>query len=259
MPLLFTRLASLTIGLTLLCSFALPAAFCDVLKGNVSKEGEKENTGLSRSDIGNQADDPFSSDEEKSEISAPSDMYKMDTPRKPNPPLRGNVGDQGQRAMQPQQPRFNPFDGEGEPMPNLPPPAAPMQQQTRGQDPDSSPEMQLAWDMWHKRVAEAIYTRFNFLAKLGFRHSPPLLCQVAYVVTRDGHIQNIQVQQKSTNVLFNVIVFQTVKSLDGDINLLQYPPGSRRQFVPKVGTFTQNYGGDGFKYTVGDKETLQGR
>lgn len=238
---------------------ALPAN-ADTLKGTVTKDGERETQGLSRSDISDPYKDPFS-EGEQDEVSAPSNMYQMDspTPAQPPPPLQGNLREQSKRPLQSMQPRGNPFEGENEPMPVMQQPPPQMQQQMQPQDPDSSPEMQVAWDLWHKRVASAIYTRFNFLAKLAFRHSPPLLCQVSYVVSRDGQIQNIQVQQKSTNVLFNVIVFQTVKSLNGDINLLQFPPGSRRMFVPKLGTFTQNYGGDGFKYTVGDRETLQRR
>jgi hypothetical protein len=158
--------------------------------------------------------------------------------------------------MQNMAPKGNPFGGEDEPMPNFPQEQA-KPAQVQQNDPDASPDMQLMWDIWHHKVAEAIYQRFNFLAKLGFKHSPPLLCQVSYTVTRDGHINNIQIQQKSPNMLFNLIVFQCVKSLDGDANLLTFPQGSRRSFVPKVGTFTQNYGGDGFKYTTGDKETIQ--
>lgn len=236
-----------------------------ILKGGVQKDGERMNNGLNRNDISTPSNvDPFSGGDDKpdQEIMAPDNMFKMDTPDRPPPPpkpnLQGNVNDQGRRPMQSMMPKGNPFEGEEEPMPQQQPPPPPIQRQAQGQDPEmANPEMALAWDMWHRRVAEAIYTRFNFLAKLAFRRSPPLLCQVGYLVTRDGHIQNVQVQQKSPNVLFNVVVFQTVKSLDGDYNLLQFPPGSRRQFVPKVGTFTQNYGGDGFKYTVGDTERLQ--
>lgn len=247
----------------ILISFYASPVSAETLKGNVTKQGEKERTGLSRSDLTQPqptSDDPFSDD--KAEISAPDSNFRMDEVRKPKPPFDLRAMQENQRpvqAMQPMTPKGNPFEGENDPMPEMQQPPQPFVNKARGNDPDSSPEMQLAWDQWHHRVAEAIYQRFNFLAKLGFKHSPPLLCQVAYVVSRDGHIQNVQVQQKSTNALFNIIVYQTVKSLDGDINLLQYPPGSRRQFVPKVGTFTQNYGGDGFKYTVGDRETVQGR
>ena len=234
----------------------------EVLKGNVSETGERRKDGLSRSDINSNPNaDPFSDDKPDQEIMAPDNMFKMDQPDRPPPPpppLAGRVDDRGHRPMQQMMPKGNPFEGEEEPMPMQQPPPPPMQPRAQQQDPEmANPEMALAWDQWHRRVAEAIYTRFNFLAKLAFRRSPPLLCQVGYNVTRDGHIQNVQVQQKSPNVLFNVVVFQTVKSLDGDYNLLQFPPGSRRQFVPKVGTFTQNYGGDGFKYTVGDTERLQ--
>ena len=105
--------------------------------------------------------------------------------------------------MKDMMPKVNPFDGDNEPMPNFPPQpqTPPKQSQAQQNDPDSSPDMQLAWDAWHHRVAEAIYQRFNFLAKLGFKHSPPLLCQVSYVVTREGQINNVQVQQNSPNML----------------------------------------------------------
>lgn len=254
-------------GLSLFCLFAFGWAFstvpaaAEVLKGSVQEQGRKEDpVGLRRTDLDPNAD-PFASDNDKDLIlEAPQEAFKMDKQPKPPKGFNLQVQDQGRapmQAMQPMPSNFNPFDGEGD---QLPPP--PMNQrpmiptQPASVDPDETPEMQLLWDAWHRRVAEAIYARFNFLAKVAFRHSPPLLCRVSYVVTRDGHIQNAQVQEKSGNILFNVIVFQTVKSLDGDANLLQFPPGSHRMFVPKSGTFTQNYGGDGFRYTMGDRETL---
>jgi FtsZ-interacting cell division protein ZipA len=39
--------------------------------------------------------------------------------------------------------------------------------------------------------------------------------------------------------------------------VLQFPPGSRRQYVEKTGTFTWNYGQQGFKYTTGDQERIK--
>lgn len=244
----------------LMVLIAAPASFAEVLKGSVQEQGKKEDAiGLRRTDLDPGAD-PFvdESDSKEMLLEAPQEAFKIDKPKKPTRPFNLQVQEQGRAPMQAMQPvpgNFNPYDGEGDQMP-APPQNPGRQMPMNPQDPDSSPEMQLMWDAWHKRVAEAIYARFNFLAKVAFRHSPALLCRVSYVVTRDGHIQNPQIQEKSTNVLFNVIVFQTVKSLEGDINLLQFPPGSRRMFVPKSGTFTQNYGGDGFRYTMGDRETL---
>lgn len=264
------RTALCLASLQVMLAFSVSATVADAdqksktLKGGVHTDEEKaRNPGLSRTDIGNPSADPFSGDDDKpEEISPDRNMMKMDPVRQPDhppPPLRGNVNDQGQGKMQEMMPKGNPFGGEDEPMPTFPQqqPVAPMQSQAQQNDPDCTPDMLLAWDIWHHRVAEAIYQRFNFLAKLGFKHSPALLCQVSYVVTRDGQINNVQVQQNSPNILFNMIVVQTIKSLNGDVNLLTFPQGSRRMFVPKLGTFTQNYGGDGFKYTVGDRETIQ--
>lgn len=233
-----------------------------VLKGGVTEQGQRDPAGLSRKDIGPPTD-AFSGEEDDGGglLEAPPGSYAVEAGPKAPKGFNLRAADQGrplQQAMTPMAAPVNPYEGEMEPMPT--PPVQPHPQgQVRSQDPDESPEMQLAWDAWHRRVAEAIYTRFNFLAKLGFRRSPPLLCRVSYVVTRDGHIQNVQVQEKASNVLFNVIVYQTVKSLDGDVNLLMFPQGSRRMYVQKFGVFTQNYGGDGFKYTTGDRETLKGR
>ena len=259
---------ALSVGLPLVLNYCGAPAFSQsptVLKGRVEDQGAKNNpSGLSRTDLSPNSPDPFADDKDDQEILEPgAGAYAMEAPRVPDKKksFGASISQHVPAAMAPMNPMVSPYDGEAEPM--LPPQSVPRQQPLASQvtqnDPDNSPDMQLAWDIWHKRVAESIYTRFNFLAKLGFKHSPPLLCKVSYVVTRDGHINNIQVTQKSSNILFNVIVFQTVKSLDGDLNLLQFPNGSRRMFVPKVGTFTQNYGGDGFRYTVGDRETLQGQ
>ena len=125
------------------------------------------------------------------------------------------------------------------------------------QEPDSSPEMRLAWDQWHKRVAEAIYERFNAMAQLAFRYSRPIAAYVTYTVTRDGRVVNVQLQQKSPNIAFNTMLLLVVNSISGQKELLAFPQGSRRMSVEKAGMFTQNYGQQGFKFTTGDSETLR--
>lgn len=272
----FTSKASICLaGLQITLLFASPvlAGTADsthpskLLKGNVRTDEEKAaNEGLSRSELGLAG--PNAGDEKPvEEIEAPTKqqmtMEPVRTPDYAPPPkqaLKGNVDDWSKGKMTYLQPSGAPFEGVQEPMPNFQQqPNLQSQVQQNNNDPDNTPEMLLLWDIWHHRVAESIYQRFNFLAKLGFRHSSPLLCEISYVVTRDGHIQNIQIQQKSPNPLFNTIVYQCVNSLNGDVALLTFPQGSHRMFVPKVGTFTQNYGGDGFKYTTGDKETVPGQ
>jgi hypothetical protein len=240
------------------CAPGFSAPLNKPLTGRVTEEGKKEKgPGLSRQDL-DPSNDPFSDGQDDQVLEAPKEAFQMQAPPKPpKRPFGLNAEQQGNAPLQTMVPKpsnGNPFEGEGENLPPMPIPQQPPPSRVMQNDPDSSAEMQLAWDMWHKRVAEAIYTRFNFLAKVAFRRSSPLLCKISYVVTRDGQIQNIQIQEKATNVLFNVIVFQTVKSLNGDIALLQFPQGSRRMYVPKNGTFTQNYGNDGFKYTTGDME-----
>ncbi len=123
-------------------------------------------------------------------------------------------------------------------------------------DPDNTPDMQLAWDQWHRRLATAIYQRFNVMSQMAFKYSRPLATYVTYVVTRDGQITNVELQQKSPNIAFNTLLLLVIKSLSGQRELLKFPDGSKRMSVDKGAMFTQNYGTQGFKYTTGDKETI---
>lgn len=133
------------------------------------------------------------------------------------------------------------------------PPAAPA-------DPDSTPEMKLLWDAWHRRVAEAVFIRYSSLANAAFANSPPIGAIAAYTVTRDGHISNVRLNQKSANPAYNAIVLMAIQSLNGNMAILQFPDNSRRMSMEKVGQFTQNYGQNiGFKTIVGDQETIPGR
>ena len=262
--------ATLVIGSFLSCAVSLPVfagGSTPVLKGNVTETGRLPVRGptLNRSHDVDKNTDPFSGPDEDATLDAPKSMFKAEptmAPPKRTQPLRGNADQDGQ-AQNPyreQRPAAAPVDmtGEQEPLPAAVAPPPVQQQPTfNPNDPDSSPDMQLAWDMWHKRVAATIFERFNFFAKAAFRHSPPLMAKISYAVTRDGQIVNMNMQQKSTNVLFNVLVFQSVKSLNGDMNVLPFPQGSRRMAVQKMGTFTQNYGQEGFRYTVGDSETIR--
>ena len=207
--------------------------------------------------------DPFSEPEEQT-LDAPKSAFKSESPiapPKPKKPFVLQAEQEGarQNPMREAQPTMAPQDMGGEPdqVPMAVQQPPPPQPTFNPNDPDSSPDMQLAWDMWHKRVAATIFERFNFFSKAAFRHSPPLMAKISYAVTRDGQIVNMNMVQKSTNVLFNVLVFQSVKSLNGDMSVLTFPQGSRRMGVQKFGTFTQNYGQEGFRYTVGDQETIR--
>ncbi len=257
----------------LMCSCSAIPAWAEanphgVLKGGV-QQSTKSSTSASLSrerDLkSNPNVDPFTGKDET--LDAPRSTFEPETmrPAKQQRPLAATIQQQGPPPQQQRNPMNDPVDFTGDPdgMPvQMQQPGPPPQQQPTfdPNDPDSSPDMQLAWDMWHKRVAQTIFERFNYFAKAAFKFSPPLASKVSYVVTRDGHITNLNMDQKSGNVLFNVLVFQCVKSLDGDANTLQFPQGSRRMFVQKYGTFAQNFGGAaGFKYTVNDRETVHGQ
>lgn len=256
-----TKLFSFTIALALASTAHLPYASADVLKGGVLQEDQYKNStpGLTRTDI---QGDPFS--EGASTNNGPVDQMlelppgAMDVGRLRAPvpqtkPMSGNIQDSGgdfngQKMM--------PVREDTPPPPQRQPNLQSGTQANRN-DPDSgSAEMQLLWDAWHKRVAESIFTRFNSLAQMAFKHSPPLACQVSYMVARDGRVGNVQVLQKSSNPIFNTMLLGVINSMNGN-PVLEYPPNSRRQFVEKTGTFTWNYGQQGFKYTTGDQERIQ--
>ncbi len=126
------------------------------------------------------------------------------------------------------------------------------------QDPDNTPEMQLAWEIWHKRVAETVFQRWNSVATSMFGNCPPLRAGLTYVVTRDGHVKDLRIV-KSPDLMFNNISIQAIKSLDGDIALLQFPEGSRRMMVSKQAAFSKNAGdpANSMRYTTGDRETIR--
>lgn len=261
-----TRLFSLTAALALtsvaISTAFMPYAAADVLKGGVLQEDQYKNStpGLNRKDI---PGDPFSESANTSPVDqmleAPPgamDMGGLRAPAPPKKPMSGNIQDSGgdfngQKMMPVQE------DTPPPQQPQRPPNLQSGTQANRSNDPDGgSAEMQLLWDAWHKRVAESIFTRFNSLAQMAFKHSPPLACQVSYMVARDGRVGNVQVLQKSSNPIFNTMLLGVINSMNGN-PVLEYPPNSRRQFVEKTGTFTWNYGQQGFKYTTGDQERIQ--
>jgi hypothetical protein len=96
------------------------------------------------------------------------------------------------------------------------------------------------WDAWHKRVADVIYERFDASAKRLFKHSPPLDCQISYMVAKDGRIGNVRVLRPSSNVIFNSMLVRMIRSMAGD-PVLKFPPKSKRLFVEKTAAFTWNH------------------
>lgn len=65
--------------------------------------------------------------------------------------------------------------------------------------------------------------------------------------------------QKSGNMMFNLLIMTVLKSVNGDKELLKFPEGSHRTLVAKEGVFLQNYGRQGFRHTIGDSETIRTR
>lgn len=246
-------------------------AQAEFLKGTVNKQDTVNGSGttLDRRDI-NRVGDPFGGGGQQQQAPPQQDVFdpgnfqvqQMAAPPGPPPPLRGNANSQGQQDFQGQFGQAMPAQDQGPPpqMHNLnaqtggPPP------QANPNDPDSSPELQIAWNEWHRRVAQAVYERYSTLANAAFYRSPPMAAAAAYVVTRDGHIVNSHLTQKNSNPIYNAIILTAINSLNGNLAVLQFPQGSRRMSIDKAATFTQNYGPQqGFKYQMGDQETIRQR
>ncbi len=208
---------------------------------------------LNRKDVQNLGD-PFSND-----AAPPTDVFdapqgSFDTQQTvPPPPFNLNASDQGQYGGQqgyPQADSQQPAMGNQQML-------TPMQQGSAN-DPDNSQHMQIQWEMWHRRVAEAIFVRFDGVAQRAFAQSRPIACQAAYTVTRDKQIVNVRLLHKSNNIVFNSMLLMVLKSMNGN-PILDFPPGSRRNSVEKTGTFSRNCGVQGFKFTTGDNETINGK
>jgi len=252
----------LVIATTLTTGITSLAAQADVLKGGVQTQDWLHPAGpsLNRNDI-KTGGDPFSNGNDNSNnnqeqaLEPPSFDVQTQKPPAAPPNFKGSTQDGSSDQFDPQsQTPTSDNSGKG-PLIG----AAQQQQlptQAKSNDPDENPDMQLLWDAWHQRVANAIYERFSSMAQTAFKYSRPLGAYVSYVVTRDGRITNVQIQQKSSNIMFNTMLLMVVNSLNGQTQLLAFPPGSHRNTVEKGGMFTQNYGIQGFKFTTGDRETV---
>jgi hypothetical protein len=126
----------------------------------------------------------------------------------------------------------------------------------QSQDPEMSENMQLQWDLWHKRVAEAIFVRFDAQAQKAFANSRPISCEASYTVTCNGQIKDVRLLHKSDSFMYNAMLIGVLNSMNGN-PILQFPPGTRRQMVMKTGTFSRNCGVNGFKHTTNDNESIR--
>lgn len=237
---------------------AQPPGNAEVLKATVREDGfikPERGPSLNRNDM-KQKGDPFGSDGQDP-FEAPPEAFEVQTP-KPEKPFNLQAQDENAPFQGQNMPGVS--DEAPPPMQEQQPMPAQVQQDERPinpNDPDQSQEMQLAWDMWHKRVAEAVFIKVQTLAGATLKRTQPLIAQVAYVVTRDGRVGNIRMFQKSGNLFYNAMICTSIQSMQGS-PLLQFPQGSRRMMVEKNSTFRHNWGqGQGYRYLMGDKERLQ--
>lgn len=252
---------------TVICLTQLPADA--QLKGSIRMEDQlKEGPSLSRDDDLGKMHPSQGETGDDLHFDAPKDMFEVETPKPAMPSPHFNL-----EANQDQSVNETPFAGQM--MPGVPDGAAPVAMTPSMRfplgagfqnplmnptDPDESKEMQLAWDIWHRNVAQAIFIRVQTFAGRTLPRTEPLACQVAYVVTRDHRIMNVRMLVKSPNMVYNTIVFGSINAMQGS-SVLEFPQGSRRMTVEKMSTFRHNGGELGFRSVVGDQEhwILRGR
>ncbi len=251
------------VSLTLVSTqFAFAQDSGSLLQGTINKEDwlkPSSAPSLSRDDI-QKKEDPF--DKIQSDVfDPPADAFHVQTPTADPPPSQtpfqlnadqsGQFGGRGMPGLEEQVPQSTPAaDNANQQMLQPPPPPV------DPNDPDSSQQMKLLWDLWHKRVAEQIYFRFDGVAQRVFAQTKPLICRASYTVTNTGQITNVRLLETSPNVAYNASLLMIIKSMNGN-PILQFPPGSRRQCVEKSGTFMRNAGHQGYKYLQGDTETIE--
>lgn len=227
----------------------------------------EDSPSLSRSDM-NRAGDPFDSSGSGQEdtFQPPPNAFQVQTSRTGMPDQRtfpmsaeesGDFNGQGMPGMGDQMP---PQQQPRQAMlpPQMQPPMQMNQMRQNPHDPDGE-SMRLAWDEWHRRVAECIFNQISTYAKTFLKNSKPLVCVISYTVTRDGRVVNVHMQQNSSSLVYNGMVYATVSRMAGN-PVLAFPQGSKRLTVEKLSTFGHNNGGpQGFRSIVGDQETVKGR
>ncbi|HEY9711912.1 MAG TPA: hypothetical protein V6C72_00490 [Chroococcales cyanobacterium] len=257
------RLAIFAVTAISLLSTTVPVQ-AQYLQGRVGvDEKNSAGNGLNRSDLGrNSSSDPFANNSAPSQDAFAPASFDVGTLAPPPPTAAQkafdlNANDTGGGEFQ-----GTPGQAVEAPLAMAPPTFQQQvslpQQMNNPADPDSSPEMRIAWDAWHKRVAEAIYVRFTASANKFFPRAQ-LAASAAYTVTKDGRITNVRMLQKNWNPIFNAMIIASISALDGQAQFLAFPPGSRRASVEKSGTFTQNYGQNGFRSTINDQEQYKQR
>ncbi len=224
----------------------------------------EEGPSLNRNDMKN-AGDPFDSSGAGQEdtFEAPPSAFQVQAAKTGMPPqynLSANDGGQfngqGMPGMGDQMPP--PQQGRQQMMqPDMAPPTQMMNQMRQNPNDPDGQEMKLAWDEWHRRVAETIFNQISGYAKTFLAKSPPLVCVINYTITRDGRVINVRMQSNSSSIVYNAMVYATVSKMAGN-PVLQFPQGSRRMTVDKISTFGHNNGGPtGFRSITGDQETMR--
>lgn len=259
-----------TLGITSVCSIwmipadgAPQASKVYRLKANQGVFKPEEGPSLHRDDMQN-AVDPFETKSQTPEdtLEPPASAFQVESDKPSAPPKFNLNAIDGSQFTGRGQPGF----GDGIPqqertrqkteVPNLAPPSQVNNVRQTANEPDGK-DMQLAWDEWHKRLAEAIYTKISTAAVTLIPESEPLICVVNYTVTKDRRVVNVHLQQNSSNLAYNTMVYAVVSGMTGN-PVLQFPQGSRRITVDKLSTFSHNASDEnGFQYITGDKETLK--
>lgn len=94
------------------------------------------------------------------------------------------------------------------------------------------PAMQLAWDLWKRRIDNSVKEHFNHLAPSTIgRENDRVRVVISYIVTDTRNVQDVVLEDKSECTSCNDLALKSVASLRGQDSLLQFPPGTKLKQV----------------------------
>jgi len=113
-----------------------------------------------------------------------------------------------------------------------------------------SKAMVVAWELWHKQLSQAIYSRWSQTA------SVPGSCTLKLTITRNRTIQ-VTVVRPSGNPIFDEGLMQAILSLNGNPGLT-FPSQSERQYVALESDYVAGHNIDpGYSWVKDDYEKVR--
>jgi hypothetical protein len=114
----------------------------------------------------------------------------------------------------------------------------------------SSREMVLAWERWHKQLSEAIYTRWQRIAR------DPGKATLRVTITNDRHIM-ATILRSDGGPEFDSVIMEAIESLDGNPGLTFPAKSERRQVSFEADYIAAAHVKPGFSWVKNDYEKVR--